>query len=142
MRSATTRLLGALLLACALAGCDDEPELPTNPTPPNPVTETFSGTVTRNGAEMHSFDVSAGGAIVATLNAIGTDNTLVVGFSLGNWNTVTSSCTIVLANDAATGGSVLTGTMTASGTLCLRVYDVGNIPATSPAAYSVAVVHP
>ncbi|MGH8638567.1 MAG: hypothetical protein ACREUZ_15630 [Burkholderiales bacterium] len=142
MRLLNTKLLGALLLSCALAGCDDEPTTPTNPTPANPVTDTFSGTVTQNGAGTHNFAVSTGGAVTATLKTIGTDNTLVVGLSLGNWNSTASSCSIVLANDAATGGAVLTGTMTASGTLCVRIYDVGNITGGSPASYSVEVVHP
>ncbi|MGH9373005.1 MAG: hypothetical protein ACRD15_15900 [Vicinamibacterales bacterium] len=142
MRLLNTKCLCALLLACALAGCDDQPDTPTNPTPPSTVTDTFSGTVTQNGAGTHNFTVSTGGAVTATLKAIGTENTLVVGFSLGNWNSTASSCSIVLANDAATGGAVLTGTMTASGSLCVRIYDVGNITAGSPATYSVEVVHP
>lgn len=136
------RLLGALLLVCAVAGCDDEPTIPTAPTPGPPVTDTFTGAVAQNGAGTHDFAVATGGAVTATLKTIGADNTLVVGFSLGNWNSTASSCSIVLANDAATGGSVLTGTMSASGSLCVRIYDVGNVPAGSPASYSVEVVHP
>jgi hypothetical protein len=142
MQLTTTKFLCVLLLACTLAGCDDEPDLPTNPTLPDPVTDTFSGTITQNGAATHNFAAAAGGAVAATLKTIGTDNTLVVGLSLGNWNSTSSACTIVKANDAATGGSVITGTMTAAGSLCVRIYDVGNVTAASPAAYSVEVVHP
>jgi hypothetical protein len=134
------RFFGVLLLATALAGCDDEPG-PTTPTPSEPKTDTFSGTVTPNGAATHNFATAGSGAVTATLRAIGGDNSLVVGLSLGNWNTTTSVCTILLANDAATGGSVVSGTMTGIGSLCVRVYDVGNIP-TGGAAYTVEVVHP
>jgi hypothetical protein len=63
-----------------------------------------------------------------------------VGFSLGNWNG--TACSIVLANDAATAGAILTGVMTASGNLCVRVYDVGNIAAGAAAEYSVEISHP
>jgi hypothetical protein len=96
--------------------------------------------VTQNGATTHNFDVGAAGAVSATLKSIGTDNTLVVSFSLGTWTG--SACSIVLANDAATGGAVLTGTMTGLGTLCARVGDVGNVAAGNGAAYTIEVVHP
>jgi hypothetical protein len=130
-----------LLLACALAGCDDE-FTPTNPTPVEPKTETCSCAITRNDASIHNFSVSAGGAVVAKLKTIGTDNTLVVGLDLGNWNTTLNSCSIVLAKTDATGESVIQGTMTAAGTLCVRVYDVGNITGTAAVPYTVEVVHP
>lgn len=124
-----------------MAACDDD-ATPTTPTPANPVTETFSGTVRASGAAVHNFSTLTGGAVTATLKAIGVDNALVVGFALGNWNTTASTCTIILANDAATGGAVLQGTISNTGALCVRVFDVGNIGASTPAAYSVEVVHP
>lgn len=136
-----TRMLAVLLLAFGVAACDDEATTPpTSPDPIPTVTETFTGAVTASGGVTHTFSVSAGGAITATLKSIGDDNTLVVSFALGNWNG--TSCSIVLANDAATGGTVLTGTMTAAGTLCARVGDVGNIAAGKAAAYTIEVVHP
>ena len=134
------RLLGILLLASLVAACDDE--TPTAPTPVVPVTDTFTGSIGQNGARIHDFAVSTGGAVTATLRSIGADNTLVVGFSLGTWNATASSCSIVLANERATGGAVLTGTMSALGTLCVRIADVGNIVPGTTAAYSIEVVHP
>ena len=133
------RVLAILLLACAAAACDDD--VTTTPiTPTAPMTETFSGTVVQNGAVTHNFDVSRTGAIVATLKSVGTDNTLIVSFALGTWTG--SACSIVLANDAATGGAVLSGTMTGLGTLCARIGDVGNIAAGAGASYTIEVVHP
>lgn len=129
-----------LMLALAAAACEDDSQPPTVPTPPNPVTETFSGSITREGASIQNFTVSAAGTITATLKTIGADNTLVVGFDLGNWTG--TACSIVLAKADATGGTVLNGTMSASGTLCFRVYDVGNVPANAQAAYSVEITHP
>jgi hypothetical protein len=135
------RLLGILLLASVVGACDDT-ATPVTPTPADPKTETFTGSITQNGASTHDFAVSAGGAVTATLKAIGTDNTLVVGFSVGNWNSTASSCSIILANDAATAGAFHSGTMTAVGSLCVRIYDVGNIVAGTAVTYTIEVVHP
>jgi hypothetical protein len=139
--SVLKRILGVLLLACVVAGCDDE-ATPTEPSTADPKTETFAGAVTQNGASMHTFQVSAAGAVRATLKQIGSDNTLVVGLDIGNWNTVSSTCQIVLAKVDATANSVVQGTMTGIGTLCVRIYDVGNISGATPVPYSVEVVHP
>lgn len=139
VRGFDRRLLAILLLACAAAGCDDDtPTIPTTPTVP--VTETFTGQVTQSGSSVHNFNTSRGGAIVATLKEIGRDNTLIVSFSLGTWTG--SACSLVLENPAATGGAVLTGTMTGAGTLCVRVGDQGNIAGGQPASYTIEVTHP
>jgi len=139
LRMFNGRLFAIVLLACFVAACDDD--TPTIPTPiVTTVTQTFTGVVTQNGASSHNFDVGGAGAVVATLKAIGTDNTLVVSFALGTWTG--TACSLVLANDAATGGAVLTGTMTGVGTLCARVGDVGNVAAGNGAEYTIEVVHP
>jgi hypothetical protein len=133
------KLLFVALLASGAAACDDEvPATPTTPT--TPVTETFSGTLSSSGAATHNFRATGAGTVTATLRTIGSDNTLVVGFSMGTWNG--TACSIVLANDTATGNAVHNGTMTAAGDLCVRVYDVGNIAAGTAAPYSIEVVHP
>jgi hypothetical protein len=138
-RSNLLRLAAVAALACTGAACDDE--TPNNPVGPAPtITETFNGSIGANGSAMHNFTTAAAGPVTATLRTIGSDNRLVVSFQLGNWTG--AACSIVLGNDAATGGHVLSGTMTGAGTLCLRVADVGNIPAGAAAAYSVEVVHP
>jgi hypothetical protein len=140
-RLLTFRVLAVVLLAIAASACDDETA--TTPTPATViVTDTFTGAVTQNGAATHSFSVASAGSVKATLKSIGTDNTLVVGFSLGTWSPTSSTCSVVLANDAATGGAVLQGTMTGTGTLCVRMYDVGNVVAPAGAAYTVEVEHP
>lgn len=132
------RLFMILLVAGGAAGCDDDtPTLPNNPTVF--VTETFTGSVGQNGSATHNFSTTTSGAVTATLKTIGADNTLVVSFALGTWTG--SACSLVLANDAATGGASLSGTMTGQGTLCARVGDVGNIGATA-ATYTIEVVHP
>ena len=138
VRALTGRLLTILLVAGVAAGCDDDiTTTPITPTPP--LTESFSGTVSQSGSATHNFSTTGSGAVIATLKSIGSDNTLVVSFALGTWTG--SACSIVLANDAATGGAILTGTMTGVGTLCARVGDVGNIGST-PVPYTIEVVHP
>jgi hypothetical protein len=132
----------ALILVLALStglvvACNDNST--TAPTTDIPTTtETFAGTVTLNGATTHVFSVTQRGTVTATLTAVGTDNTAVIGVSLGTWNGTT--CQIILANDQAVVGAGATGTVSGVGNLCLRVYDVGKL--TAPATYSVDVVHP
>ena len=139
LRVFNRRLFAIVLLACLAAACDDD--IPTPPIAPTlPRTETFTGVVTQNGAATHNFDVGAGGAVTALLKSVGSDNTLVVSFALGTWTG--SACSIVLANDAATGGAVLNGTMTGIGTLCARVSDVGNLASGPEVPYTIEVVHP
>jgi hypothetical protein len=125
------------LLAIGVAACDDEtPTAPNNPR--DPVTETFTGQVTANGAKIHTFSTAASGTVTATLKQVAPDSSLVIGLALGNWNG--SSCQLVFDNAEATQGFALPATMSGAGDACVRVYDVGNV--TVPANYTVEVVHP
>ena len=130
-----------LMLSLVAAGCgDDDPETPTTPTPPATVTETFTGTLTRNGATSHPFPIasSAGGDVTASLKAVTPDGASVVGMSLGTWNG--TACQAVISNDRATVPSALLGKATSTGTLCVRIFDVGAL--SEPQDYEVEVVHP
>ena len=126
------------LVALGAAGCDED-TTPTTPTTPAPtVTESFAGTLSKNGAVTFSFSVAATGQVTATLTELGS-SAIPVGLSLGNWNGTT--CQIVLANDNAVQGTFVTGTMSATGNLCVRLYDAsGNIEAAT--TFKVDVVHP
>jgi hypothetical protein len=126
------------LVAIGAAGCDEE-TTPTTPTTPGPtVTESFTGALNRNGAVTFSFTVAATGQVTATLTELGS-SAVPVGVSLGNWNGTT--CQIVLANDNAVQGTFVTGTMTGTGSLCVRIYDAsGNLETAVP--FKVDVVHP
>jgi hypothetical protein len=134
------RMIGALLVACALAACDDDTPTAPTPTPTPPVTTTFTGSLTQSAAMIHTVAVSASGAVVGTLKTIADDNTIAVSFALGSWNG--NLCTLVVANDAATQGAVLTGSMTAAGTLCTRIADSGSLPAGRTVTYTIELVHP
>jgi hypothetical protein len=116
-------MLGAALSAAA---CSNNPStLPTTPTPtPTIVTDTFNGTLARNGATTFPFSVSS----------------ILVGMSLGVWNGAASSCSALLSNDQAAQGATILGTASGIGTLCLRVYDIGRV--VDPIDYTVTVQHP
>jgi hypothetical protein len=129
------RSLAPFLLAASAVACESEA---LNPVVPErvEVTQTFAGTLRPNGAETFPFS-SQFGLVTATLLNLAPDSSLMVGLSLGTWDGV--ACAIVLANDKATQGIPVTGTVNASGNLCVRVYDVGTV--TELTTYEVRVVH-
>lgn len=138
MRALMLRVFAGLLAVVA-GGCSGLiDQLPTTPDPVI-VTETFTGTLTRNGAATHQFFTAATGAVTATLVSLGEEPPETVGFSMGTMSG--STCSIVLANDQAVVTSVLTGTVsTLQGALCVRIYDVGKL--TNPVDYVFTVTHP
>jgi hypothetical protein len=133
------RPLLAIVMAALAAACGDNGK-PTTPTTPTPTTATvtFSGTITPNGAATHVFTATASGTVTATLTSVGPDTAVRIGFALGTWNG--ALCQVVLANDNAVQGAVITGGLSSSGNLCVRIYDIGTL--TEPATYEVQVVHP
>jgi hypothetical protein len=134
-RLAIAAMVTAAMLASA---CSSSPTTPTDTTTTTtPVTDTFTGTLTRNGASSFAFSVSATGLVYATLTSVA-DTSVLVGLSLGTWNG--TSCSIVLSNDQAIQGTTVTGSVSGQGTLCARVYDVGKV--VSPLDYQITVVHP
>ena len=103
---------------------------------PLPVTEVFQDALATNGARTYPFVVQAGGTVTVTLTSI--EPAVAVGLSLGTWNGI--ACQIVIANDKASSGTVVTGTASAIGNLCVRIYDIGEVSGT--ASYSISVFHP
>ena len=127
------------VLTLASSACDSGENTPTTPTTPGPtITETFAGTVTQNGAATFTFNTSVSGIVTATLKSIGPVTTAQVGLALGTWNGV--SCAVVLTNDRITTGLAVTGQVNAAGSLCVRIYDVGQLTETS--TFEIVVVHP
>jgi hypothetical protein len=138
----SVRLLSVLTLVLSLVACDsgNDPGIPTAPTPPVNVTETFSGSVNQNGAVTHTFNSMASGSLSATLSVLGPDSTQVIGMSLGTLSGTT--CTTVLSNDRSTQGTIITGGVSSFAQLCVRAYDIGTITAAAPFTYEITVVHP
>lgn len=129
----------AAFVMLGAAACDEDTQTPNTPSTPTPtVTESFTGTLNKNGAQTFSFTVSTTGQVTATLAEL-SSSTVPVSLSLGNWNGTT--CQVVLANDNAVQGTFVTGTMSAAGSLCLRLSDAsGNLEAA--VTFRVEVVHP
>jgi hypothetical protein len=139
-RSLLLRSLAVLAVAATGVACDDAG--PTNPTDPTPVaetyTETFSGTLSRNGSITFPFTAAAAGTATASLAAIGPDNTIALGFAMGTWNG--QACNLVISNDNALEFTTLTGSIGSSGALCLRISDIGRVATT--ATFTMTVTHP
>lgn len=130
--------LSALVAATALAGsaCDSDPiTAPTDP--PASVTEQFSGDLNPNGGRTHAFTVNQAGTVTARITSLAPDATVTVGLSLGTWNGAV--CQIILANDNATLNTSVVGNATATGSFCVRLYDVGRL--TQTVQYTVEVTH-
>ena len=136
------KLFPAVILTLTLgqAACSEDinPSVPS-PEPGNPVTESFTGTLTLNGADTRPFSVSRSGTVRVTLVSMAPDATVTIGLSLGTWNG--TACQTVIANDSATVGSVVIGQADREGRLCARVYDAGGtLP--QPTDWEITVVHP
>jgi hypothetical protein len=134
----STRELRRLALVCltlGVAACGSD-TAPTETPDPVAVTETFSGSLGPNDAESYPF-TSGRGTVSASIATLAPDSTGTIGFSLGTWNGL--SCAVVLANDKATQGSSILGSVNGTGSLCVRVYDVGTI--TETVTYDVRVIH-
>jgi hypothetical protein len=139
MTRLTFRFLTTLVAMFVCVACgDDDSSTPTAPTPPTIITETFSGTVTRNGGATHSFSSQASGSVTATLTLLAAAEGTKIGLALGTFNG--SACQLVITKDDAIQGSIVTGAVSALGSLCVRVYDVGNL--TQSADYEISVAHP
>jgi hypothetical protein len=127
----------ALLILCSFgAACDDETLTVAPVDPPVQVTETFSGSITINGAATHLFTVNRSGSALATLTALSPNSAAVVSFAMGTWNG--QYCAVTLAKDDATTGSGVLGTASA-GAFCVRISDVGRL--TEPTDYTITVQH-
>jgi hypothetical protein len=125
-------------LALTGAACDNGPESPTIPNPPL-VTETFTGTVTLNGAVVHNFNATAAGTTTATITAVDPAGSF-LGFEMGTTTGVI--CTAVLSNPAGTISSVLTAQTQSSATLCVRLHDSNGTLTDKTVTYTVTVTHP
>jgi hypothetical protein len=122
---------------CSLAVACSEDSVPIAPVEtPVQISESFSGSITVNGAATHTFTTERAGQAAATLTSLAPDNTAVVSFTLGTWNG--SYCQITLAKDDATTSSSLVGTASA-GSFCVRISDVGRL--TAPTDYEITVQH-
>ena len=131
--------LVSLVAVTLTAGCNtNNPFLVTPTTPTDPVTATFTGRVTPNGASTHTFSATTSGRVTATLTSLSPDATAIAGFAMGEWTGI--ACVERIANDTAAQATVISGNVSAAAQLCIRVRDVGRF--TEPVDYEVTVVYP
>jgi hypothetical protein len=137
-------ILAFVALLAPACNKDSETTTPTTatttPTTTQSSTETYEGSLNKNGAATFSFSASEAGTVVATLTSFGPDATIAVGLSLGNWSG--TACSAAIANDTITQGGTVTGTLSTSASLCVRIYDVGNIETEDKIPFTITVVHP
>ena len=141
-RRFSTRLRSSALtislafFAAAGAACKDDTVAPTET--PASMTETFTGTLARDQASVHSFPVPTTGAVTLTLTGIEpVDEAITLTLAIGTWNG--TACTVVAENKTAKLGTFVTGTALA-GTFCVRLSDAGTIP--ESITYTLQVIHP
>ena len=134
------------IVAFTAAGCSDNTLsqlAAASTTTPQTFTDTYTGTLSQNGAFTHIFTIQTLGSVSVTILALAPDSTQIVGLSLGVWNgsaCSTSPQTGGSSVDAATVGSSITLNATAAGNLCARLYDVGFVK--TPVIYTMQIVHP
>ena len=128
----------AASLVLIMSGCGNSSNEAVVVTPPPTLTETFSGTLTLNGATTFAFAVTGLGNITAQLTTLSPDSTKPVGVSLGTWNG--SICQIILRNDNSVQGSQVVGTASAVGSFCVSIYDAAGT-VVGPQAFTVEVFH-
>ena len=143
-RNPKVLLLGLAILAMTACSDNTLSQLAAaSATTSNPSTDTFTGTLSQNGAFTHIFTVTTLGSVTVTITSLAPNTTQVVGLSLGVWNGTscsTSPATGGSATDVASTGSSITLNTTAAGNLCARLYDVGFV--TTPVLYTMQITHP
>lgn len=140
MRYALFIRLPLLLAVLLVSGACDNGETPTEPDPPT-VTDTYTGTVTRNGSQIHAFISNRRGTVRATLSAVEPAGSPAIGFSLGTWDG--TICTAVQTNNNAAVTSQLSGDIVGISSLCIRLFDpFARVPEDAPVNYTVTVVRP
>jgi hypothetical protein len=141
VRRAVAGILVAAGLVLAVSACNNSTvTVPTTPTPtPTIITENFGGDLVLGTTNVHMFTANKGVA-TAALTSLSPLSTAHIGMSLGLWDGTT--CSIVATNDAMAVDSAVVGTATIDNVnLCLRVYDIGNIPPDTTYSYTATVAH-
>lgn len=128
----------AVALAAMAAACAD-PAAPGAPTAVTPtITDTFTGTLTIGGTNIHAFTVNQIGGLKVTL--VSEDTAVAVLLSVGTPSAATGQCVpLGSATTAAGAAAQLSGTATTTGQFCVSIADIGNL--TGPVVYTINVLH-
>lgn len=126
----------------AAASCTGNDTATTAPTTAAPLlSNEFTGTLTQNGAASYPFTVLASGTVTGTIVSLAPDLSQLVGFGIGVWDGFSCQASPGIWNDKASQNTIVTGTVNAAGSLCVRIYDSqGTMP--QPSTYDITVTHP
>jgi hypothetical protein len=129
------------VLALSGAGCSNSPTptTPSTPTTPTITTETFTSTVSVQGATSHAFVVTTAGTITVTLLNAGTPSTI-VGLGIGIPNANGANCNLSFSLNTTSGATAQITKTADPGLYCVDVFDVGRL--TADVGISVQIVHP
>ena len=139
-------LASVALITLSTAACSDNTLsqlAAASTTTPQTFTDTYTGTLSQNGAFTHIFTIQTLGSVTVSILNLSPNSSQIVGLSLGVWtgdSCSTSPQTGGSASDTATTGSSITLNATAAGNLCARLYDVGFV--TQPVLYTIQITHP
>jgi len=123
-----------LLLATLGASCSSTPASPTGPS----TKETFSGTIGVGGSASHDVTVGTSSNLTVTLTSLVPQTTITVGLGVGQPDAATGTCVLASYTNSANAGRAITVAVN-KGTLCTKIYDVGNILTTVD--YTLSVEH-
>jgi len=128
------------LVAFVFASCNGTNNTTAATTSTTRTTETFSGTVTVDGSDVHNFTVTATGAIDVTLTAAAPPAAIVMGISVGVPADGKCPALAGASTNASAGTTVQLSGLASAGTLCVDVHDAGNQSDT--VNYTISVAHP
>lgn len=134
------RWIGLVLIAFWFAGCNGTSNTTAATTSTTRITETFSGTVTVGGSDVHNFAVTATGTIDVMLTAAAPPAAVVMGISVGVPADGKCPALAGASTTASAGSTVQLSGLATAGTLCVDVHDAGGQSGT--VSYTVSVTHP
>jgi hypothetical protein len=129
------RFAAVLAAAVAIGACDNSPTAPALFT-----TETFTGTVVREGLSSHTFITGQVSPVVLRVTSLAP--LVGMGLALGTPAFTSSGevCSITVGQAAVQQGDTFQVQLEPA-TYCVMMFDIGNVAESSTVAYSVTVQH-
>ena len=138
-----TRSIAALTLLSVLSAPACSNNGTTTPSPAI-VSETFTGTVQPQSAQLYNFQIGTPGAVTVTLTSAGPPSTIFMGLGLGVPAIGANgqpTCSLVISVNAQAGTTAqISASANTAGTGCASIYDIGN--QTGPVDFSIVITHP
>ena len=135
-----------VFLSVAWLGVHCSSPAPAEPTPVEPVitTAVFIGQLDPGASQFHSFTTAAAGTAAATFASLTDTSAMVLSIpltiELGTVSEDTLSCVALATVQTRPSLVSATSLTVGTGTYCVRIADTGGL--TSPATYTLRVVHP